>query len=377
MHTPEPFDSVDFCRGVARYSPHTGPWRLFTLPLSGNSTSLARRAEMLDCDGAILMPGMRLLLERLAARGLKLVDVDGENPPGRFAAIRLDDEHIGRVGARHLLERGFTSLAVLGVDRVWSRGRARGFAAEAAASGAAVRRFMARSWTELHTWRWINGRLDALARPVGIFCSHDRLAARVIEACIFRGWQVATHVAVLGVDDRFLECTSLPVPLSSVSVERFRAGVDAARMLDRLLAGQSVPRGPQWIRTNVVVERQSTSAHAYADADVVAALALVRSGACEGLTADHVASRLNLSRSTLDRRFRAAVGRLPGEEIRRVKFDRVRRLLEQTRMPLAEIAAACGFASISSLSHCFRHELGVSPTQYRARSGAMSYARAE
>ena len=82
---------------------------------------------------------------------------------------------------------------------------------------------------------------------------------------------------------------------------------------------------------------------------------------------------MNLSRRTLERRFAQLVGRPPGDEIRRVRLDAVKQALERTHLPLADIAAQCGFSSISSLSHSFRLATGMSPRAYRqkARSGGV------
>jgi len=47
------------------------------------------------------------------------------------------------------------------------------------------------------------------------------------------------------------------------------------------------------------------------------------------------------------------------------RIERARRLLTQTEMPLADIAAAVGFDSQSSFTARFRREAGVSPGRLR------------
>jgi LacI family transcriptional regulator len=78
---------------------------------------------------------------------------------------------------------------------------------------------------------------------------------------------------------------------------------------------------------------------------------------------DHVP----LSRSALERLFVRVLQRTPGEEIRRVHFERAKHLLEQTDMPEPEVAEAAGFGSPEYMVYVFTRQLGVSPIQYRKK----------
>jgi len=65
------------------------------------------------------------------------------------------------------------------------------------------------------------------------------------------------------------------------------------------------------------------------------------------------------------RRFRAAFGHSPGEYLRRCRLERARRMVQRTSAPLAEIAAAAGFADQSHLSNAFRRAFGMTPGSFR------------
>ena len=52
-----------------------------------------------------------------------------------------------------------------------------------------------------------------------------------------------------------------------------------------------------------------------------------------------------------------------------VRFERVRRLLRETRLPLAEVARRSGFRTAEYLATAFRREFGVSPAAYRKTAG--------
>jgi LacI family transcriptional regulator len=76
-----------------------------------------------------------------------------------------------------------------------------------------------------------------------------------------------------------------------------------------------------------------------------------------------------LSRRVLEDRFRKLLGRTPHDEIARVRFERVRQLLRETRLPLAEIARRSGFRNAEYLATAFRRQLGISPNAYRKSAG--------
>ncbi len=82
-----------------------------------------------------------------------------------------------------------------------------------------------------------------------------------------------------------------------------------------------------------------------------------------------IARQLGVHPVHLARRFRAAFGLSPGEYVRRCRLDRARRMLRGSAAPLAEIAAAAGFADQSHFSNAFRKQFGTSPRAFRRISG--------
>ena len=82
-----------------------------------------------------------------------------------------------------------------------------------------------------------------------------------------------------------------------------------------------------------------------------------------------LAAAAGVSMRQLERLFRAELGCTPGEHYRRLRLERARQLARQTELPLAEIAAACGFGSTSHFSRRYRARFGVSPGADRSRLG--------
>jgi AraC-like DNA-binding protein len=87
------------------------------------------------------------------------------------------------------------------------------------------------------------------------------------------------------------------------------------------------------------------------------------------MTVEHLSRQLPITRRSLERRFRAAVGHGIHDEIVRCRLERARRLLLGTELSLKEVAAAAGFASADNLGRTFRRAEGMTPLRYRRRHG--------
>jgi AraC family transcriptional regulator len=73
-----------------------------------------------------------------------------------------------------------------------------------------------------------------------------------------------------------------------------------------------------------------------------------------------------LSAYHFSRSFKQATGVGPQRYVIHRRLERAKRLLRQTRRPLAWIAQEAGFADQSHLTQLFRRELGVTPGRFRA-----------
>ncbi|MFS0793555.1 helix-turn-helix domain-containing protein [Microbacterium sp. 1P10AE] len=78
-----------------------------------------------------------------------------------------------------------------------------------------------------------------------------------------------------------------------------------------------------------------------------------------------LAEAAGVSERTIHAAF-AEVGSSPAAEIRRARLDLSRSLLETTRMPVVEIALACGFTDPTSFTRAFRRQWQHSPAAHRA-----------
>ena len=83
------------------------------------------------------------------------------------------------------------------------------------------------------------------------------------------------------------------------------------------------------------------------------------------LSLPRLAAQAHLSEFHFARMFRASMGCSVHDWVSARRMDRARSLLRDTVLPLADIAAACGYAGASHLSQRFKAANGTTPGQYR------------
>jgi AraC-like DNA-binding protein len=104
---------------------------------------------------------------------------------------------------------------------------------------------------------------------------------------------------------------------------------------------------------------------------VARAVEILRRDFAEPLKIEDVARACGQSLRQLQRRFQSAFGITPQEFLLRTRVLAAARLLEESALSAAEVAARCGFADASRFSRHFRLRIGASPAAYRrARRGS-------
>lgn len=96
----------------------------------------------------------------------------------------------------------------------------------------------------------------------------------------------------------------------------------------------------------------------------------IRSSLDEEWPVDRMALAAATSGRTLARRFSEEVGMTPINWLKGERVARAAELLENGKMPLADVWATCGFGSVETFRREFRKIMGVPPIRYRERLGA-------
>jgi LacI family transcriptional regulator len=358
--------------GIARYARAYGPWSTFLEPRSLEEV-VPTWLSTWDGQGIVARVQNPEIAEAVLSAGIPVVDVLGVVQVPGMPLVHTDDSKIAAVAAEHLLERGFRHFAFFGLSgENWSQHRRDAFEG--------IVKAHARSWTVYETprevhhtkqWehyaddlaRWIAG----LPKPAGMMLCSDQVGPAVLEACRRAGVDVPDEVAVIGVDDDEPLCEVAEPGLSSVWPDHERVGYEAAALLDELMRGGKRPDGPIFVPPRGVVTRRSSDVLALDDREAAAAVRVIREHACDpaGLTIDDVAAQVSVSRSVLQRRFKAATGRTLHDEMLRVRLARAKELLTETDLPIATIAERVGFKHQEYMGAVFRQKLSTTPAQYR------------
>jgi LacI family transcriptional regulator len=363
-----PGNAQGFLRGIFRFARPAQPWE-FCLTFGWD---VGRLLEW-DPDGVIghvLSTETVAMIERVT---VPVVETAFDFAELNVPRVGLDDRAIGVLAAEHFLDLGFSEFVYLGdAARAYSQRRWEGFEARLRRAGhrpTCAAGGPGSDWPDAlppvtaEDRRWVLG----LPRPVAAFAASDALALRLLEVARTAGLRVPEDLAVLGVGDVDLICDLAYPPLSSIRTAAEAAGHEAARLLDRLMAGAPPPATRIEFPPLGIVIRRSTDLLAITDADLAKALRFIRNHAGQAIGVDDVVEAVCLSRSSLERRFRAALGRSPLEEIRRVRVDRARRLLIETDWPMPQLAREAGFRDGRHLSEVFQAHTGDTPTAYRKR----------
>ena len=381
LDAARPYDRL-IIGGVAPYVNELAAWSLYV-----EEDPLQKLPDLRHWHGQGIIANFDDRRVASAIRGLTIpiVAVGGGygwyEPASGIPYIYTDNAAIGRLGAEHLLGCGFEALAFYGYPRTttsgWSEERAAAFAAACAAVGRPCHVFTgrhatARRWEDLQ--RELKSWIDKLPKPVGLMACNDVRARHVLEACRALGLRVPHDVAVLGVDNDEMICDLTAPPLSSVDQSARRIGYEAAAALDRLMQAGAVakrtapqaPLQPLVIPPIGVIARTSTDTMATTDEAVLKTLQTLRSAPWKKPDIAGIADAVCVSRSTLENRFRSAIGRSIHDEFVRLRLAGVRRLIADTDLPLKSIAARAGFPSVQYMTTFLHRHTGLTPARLRA-----------
>ena len=360
-------------RGVARYNREHGHWSVYLQPhgLDDPPPPWLRRWRG---DGILARIGDRRMLRAVLGTGLPTVDLRGVVPELHVPFIGVDNRAVADMAAEHLLERGLRRFGFCGL-RAGAHPhldqRREYFVARIRASGHEVALYETPA-EQATPWDREQRRLAAwitrLRKPVGIMTCHDDRGLQVLDACQAAEMAVPDEVAIISVDDDELLCSMFTPQLSSIDVNPERIGYQAAELLDRMMAGEPAVREPVLLPPRAVVLRQSTDLLAVDDPAIASALRFIREHACEGILVDDLLGQVALSRSALERRFHALVGRSPKAEISRCQLERAKQLLSETHLSIDVVAARSGYRDARYLCDVFSRKVGTTPGTYREQT---------
>lgn len=361
--------------GITQYIREHEPWSIYLKP-AGVERFVSRWLRDWKGDG-IIAAAYGPEVAEITTVGVPAVDVTGQlqhlklQPP--VPLVHADDHAIGRLGAEHLIDRNFRHFAFLGYRQPWSESRRLGFEGALQA-----RAFTSRSHIFSHPFQSKGGPdeweaqqralvkwIHSLPKPVGVMTSTDALGQQFLESCQRIGVVVPEQVAVIGADNDVLICDIAHPPLSSVNIDDFQRGYQAASMLSVLMAGKRPKQPAVLIPPAGVTARASTDILAIDDPDLAQAIRFIREHGCQPIQVSDILRHIPISRRVLERRLRNTLGRSIKDEIVRVRLNRATELLTTTDLGLKEIALKAGFRTKSYMGVVFREKLRRTPGSLR------------
>ena len=112
-------------------------------------------------------------------------------------------------------------------------------------------------------------------------------------------------------------------------------------------------------------QRSPTAASPRLDPRISAAITRMEANIDSPEPTATIAAALNLSPRRLEQLFRETLGQTPAAYALTLRLAAARRMITDTRHPLAEVALRCGFSSASGLSRAFRAKFGRPPRDLR------------
>ncbi|MEM6391715.1 MAG: substrate-binding domain-containing protein [Planctomycetota bacterium] len=305
--------------------------------------------------------------------GIPMVDLSEAFLDWDVPRVISSPDEVARAAVDHLAERGFESFGYCGLPgQAYSRHRQQAFTARLEAEGLPCRvyngRASARSRRPGVALRRLADWLCGFDGPAGILACNDWRAGQVLDAAKLAGLAVPGTIGVLGIDNDAVACETCHVTLSSVDPDAERIGYEAAKRLDVLRRGGSV--NPRTLRMGEVrVEaRKSTDVLVIDDPIIRSALEAMRRAGTPPRTVAEVLEDLPISRRPFEKRFRAAIGCSPNDELQRCRMRLAQQLLGTTDLPIGSIAERCGYGYAHHLSAAFGRAFGQTPSEYRALS---------
>lgn len=352
-----------FSRTLIEYSKHLRHWDL--RGTRGRSAfSYWDDVAWDEVDGVVCLQLGKPKARFLAGQNVSAVNICPDVPTAGLPQISNDQVAVGKMGARHLMDRGYPHYAHISDDSSQSNQQRDGFVEEIESAGKSCEVCSLENGSSGFVLDQILNWLDQFPKPIAMMGSMDYIARHIALAVDERGLRSPGDVGILGVNNNRWSSIFASVPLSSIQMDQAKMALAAVDTLDQLMNGQTV-KPLQLIPPLRVVERQSTDAVVTQDPLVAKALQFIGDHAQQAITVEDVLAEVACSRSTLEKRMKAAIGSTVHHVITQTRVERVKHMLLTTDASTEHIAYHCGFQQQPRLYEAFKRMTGMTPGQFR------------
>jgi len=216
-----------------------------------------------------------------------------------------------------------------------------------------------------------------IPHPCGMFVHGDDVARKMLDTCRLKGIEVPDELRVVGTGNSPMFCERTYPTLSSYAIDHHRAGMDAARVLKRLIAGELTPQEASYeIPLPDVTERASSVDDRGSARVAQGARDFIADELRHGHTpsARDIAFHLNVSLRKLENDFTSIYGRTLRDEISAVRLDLLAKNLKTSNEPIKTLVARSGFGDMSRAVRDFKRNFGLTMGEFRlSRSGSKDH----
>jgi LacI family transcriptional regulator len=355
--------------GIRRYSREKANWQLITNP-EKHHLEVEQLADW-HGDGIIGFINTEEEKEIIRQKGIPAINLSGALKDSPVPRVRADYYEMGKLGAEHLISRGFENYAYYGIEDVWyAQEIGRGFKETLNTFNKTSVVYNAKSTL---SGNWSGGDeklakwLKELPKPVALLAAHDPRALEVLQTCRRLNIRVPEDLALLGANNDGITCELAHPTLSSIPRDGEEIGYQASYLLDKLIRGEKVDEQDIVIKPLKIVDRESTAFLALKDPDLLRSVNYIKENIDKQINVNTICQYVSRSRRWLEYSFKKEMNVSPLEFINRTKVNKAKELLANSEnFKLSAIAYMSGFSSTDQMNKAFRKIYGQLARHFKA-----------
>jgi LacI family transcriptional regulator len=289
-----------------------------------------------------------------------------------ITSVLVDHYGAGEMAADHLIKKGFRNFVHIDFRTTLTSIKFHeGFLNVTKSYKCPMKRYLVSNNIENVASLWKKFNMDfkrwttEWTFPLGIVTSMCSIGPKVTARCIEHGLRIPEDVAVVSSGNDLAYCESRSPTISSVDINDYKVGFDAARILDMKMKGKEIEQQILLIKPRGFVARESTDSYAVKDKNIKIALRYICEKYQENIQVIDVVEAVDISRSSLEKKFINIIGHSVFDEITRLRLSSVKRLLIETDQDVKVICKSSGFSSPHHLRRAFFKETGLNPAEFR------------
>jgi LacI family transcriptional regulator len=357
---------------LARHAVHVGNWKFV---INGeDSVANFKHLRSLDCDGALVRVTSPATRREVRKTPFPVVNISSWLEDPGVPTVRTDWHRLGKLGAEHLLEKGFRQFGCVIVPGGWYiQQRFSAFAETVRAQGCELSLFhllttqpeVSLPITRKEQRRFMDW-VRRLRPPAALLLTDDWDAPTLMDACRQAGQEIPRDLVVLSLGIHSEVMAQCHPALSGAQENLEMQGQIAINLLENLMTGKEPPLAPINVPPLEVRERASTATMAIGDRKVAHAVEFIRAHGFEPIKVGDVVQHSQISRGTLERRFKQVTGLSPHDYLLQNRVGRAQELLVSSPdFSLTSIAHQSGFRDRPELNRVFKRLLRQSPAAWQ------------